>query len=74
LAGLRKLAPYSGPIVKISTFWKYKLAAAAILKIKNRDISATVLPIFTKFGTVVQNGSLNRQKFKMADSCHYENR
>jgi len=40
----------------------------------NRDISATVLPIFTKFGAVVQNGSLNREKSKMADSCHYENR
>jgi len=26
---------------------------------KNRDISATVLPIFTKFGMVIQNGSLN---------------
>ena len=27
---------------------------------KNRDISATVWPIFTKFGTLMQNGSLNR--------------
>jgi len=41
---------------------------------KIRDISATVLLIFTKFGTVVQNWSLNRYKSKMADSCHYENR
>ena len=40
-------------------FWK--AAAAAILKNhKNRDISATVWPIFTKFGTLMQNGSLNR--------------
>jgi len=27
---------------------------------KNRDISATVSPIFTKFGTLLQHGSLNR--------------
>jgi len=27
---------------------------------KNRDISATVLTIFTKFGMVVQDGSLIR--------------
>jgi len=26
---------------------------------KNRDISATVWPIITKFGTLMQNGSLN---------------
>jgi len=31
---------------------------------KNRDISATVCPIFTKFGTLVQNGSLNRSDRK----------
>jgi len=38
--------------------------AAAILKNhkKNRDITATVWPIFTKFATLVQNGSLNRFK------------
>jgi len=37
------------------------MAAAAILKItKKRDISATVSPIFTKFGKLMQNGSLNR--------------
>jgi len=28
--------------------------------VENRDISATVWPIFTKFGTLVKNGSLNR--------------
>jgi len=27
---------------------------------KNHDISVMVSPIFTKFGTLVQNGSLNR--------------
>jgi len=41
---------------------------------KSCDICATVLPIFTKFGMMVQNCSLKRQKSKMADSCHYENR
>jgi len=41
------------------------MVAAAMLKItKNRDISATVCPIFTKFGTLVQNGSLNRSDRK----------
>jgi len=29
-------------------------------KITNRDISATVWPIFTKFGTLTQIGFLNR--------------
>ena len=29
-------------------------------KSQNRDISATVRPIFTKFCTLMQNGSLNR--------------
>ena len=49
---------------------------------KNRDISATVWPIFTKFGMMVQNGFLNLsdrykiefQKSKTVDSCHSENR
>jgi len=37
------------------------MAAAAIWKItKKRDILAAVLPIFTKFGTLMQNKSLNR--------------
>ena len=36
------------------------MAAAAILKNHiNRNISATVRLIFTKFGTVAQNGSLD---------------
>ena len=58
------------------------MAAAAILKNhKIRDISATVWPIFMKFGTLMQNVSLNRQtikkfefhKSKMADGRHFEN-
>ena len=37
------------------------MAAAAILKNhKNRDISVTVWPIFTKFGKLMQDVSLNR--------------
>jgi len=37
------------------------MAAAAILKNhKNHDISVTVLPIFIKYGTLMQNVSLNR--------------
>jgi len=59
------------------------MAAAAILKNhKNHDISVTVLPIFIKFGTLMQNVSLNRSdneklefhKSKMADGRHFENR
>ena len=37
------------------------MAAAAILKNhKNRDITTTDWQIFAKFGTIMQNGSLNR--------------
>ena len=55
------IPPYSGKAVKISNFWKFKMAAAAIVENhKNRDISGTVWSIFTKFGTLMQNGSLNR--------------
>ena len=54
------IGPYSGLTFNISNFSKSKMAAAAILKItKNRNISATVWPIFTKFGMLLQNGSLN---------------
>ena len=52
------------------------MAAAAILKnYKNRDISVMVWPIFVKFGTLMQNVSLNREfhKPKMADDRHFEN-
>ena len=56
---------------------------AAILKNhKNRDISLMVWPIFTKFGTLVQNDLLTAPtvkkfefyKSKMADDRHFENR
>jgi len=41
--------------------FKTKMAAVAILKNhKNRDITATDRPLFAKFGTIMQNGSLNR--------------
>ena len=33
------MAPYSGSTVKISNFWKFKMAAAAILKITKIAIS-----------------------------------
>jgi len=37
------------------------MAAVAILKNhKNRDITAADWPLFAKFGTIMQNGSLNR--------------
>ena len=77
------MAPYSGATVKISNFWKSKMAAAAIFKItKKRDISAAVWPIFTKFGTLMQNGFLNApivknfefHKSQMADGRHFKNR
>jgi len=59
------------------------MAAAAILKNhKNRDITTTDWQIFKKFGTIMQNVSLNRQtvgkfefpKSKMADGRHFKNR
>ena len=44
--------------VSISNFWISKMA---ILKnYKNRDISATVCPMFTKLGTMTQNMSFHR--------------
>jgi len=52
--------PYRGRIAKISNFSKTKMAAAAILKNhKNRDITVSDWPIFAKFGTIMQNRSLN---------------
>ena len=49
---------------------------------KNRDISTAVWLIFTKFGTLMQNGSLNRPTVKisnftnpkMGDGGHFKNR
>jgi len=59
--GYANWPPIGDRPLKLSNFLKTKMAAVAILKnYKNRDISATVLPIFTKFGKLVQNGSLNR--------------
>ena len=55
------------------------MAAAAILKNhKNRDISATVWPIFMKFGKLCPLTAQTIQKFefhksKMADGRHFEN-
>jgi len=49
-----------GHIVKIFNFLKTKMAAAAILKNhKNHYFTASDRPIFAKFGTIMQNGSLN---------------
>jgi len=46
---------------KISNFLKTKMAAAAILKNhKNRGITAADWQILAKFGTIMQNWSLNR--------------
>jgi len=56
-----QIGPYGGQNVKISNFSKTNMAAAAILKNhKNRDITTTDWQIFGKFGTIMQNGSLNR--------------
>jgi len=49
---------------------------------KNRDISAAVWPIFTKFGMLMQNDLLTARllkkfefyKSKMADGRHFKNR
>jgi len=58
---LTQIGHLQGAIVKISNFSKNKMAAAAILKNhKNRDITTTDWQIFAKFGTIMQNASLNR--------------
>ena len=68
LARWRILVPYSGSTVKILNFWKFKMAAADMMEIKkNRDISATVWPIFTKFDTLVQNGLLTALTVKKSN-------
>jgi len=48
---LRSSTLFTVPNVKNFKFWKSKMAAAAILK--NRDISAAVRAISTKFGTLM---------------------
>jgi len=74
LSQWRTLAPYSGYTVTISNFWKSKMASTAILKNhKNRDISATVWPIFTKFDMLVQNGSLNKTANINTKNCSLSN-
>ena len=51
----RILTLWTLPTPKISTFWKFKVAVAAILKNrKNGHISATAWPTAAKFGTVTQ--------------------
>jgi len=78
LARWRTLVHGTGSTVKILNFWKSKTSAAAILK--NRDISAIVWPISTKFGMLMQNVTsptvkeFEFHKSKMADGRHFENR
>ena len=50
----------SVPTVKISKIQKFKMAAAAILKINNRHILTAVWPISTKFDIVTQFHPLER--------------
>jgi len=58
---MTQIGPYEGQTVKISNFSKTKMAAAAMLKNhKNRDITTTDWEFFAKFGTIMQNRSLNR--------------
>jgi len=52
------LAVFNLPARKISTFLKFKMAAAAILKIENGHITAKVWPIAAKFRTVTHFGHL----------------
>ena len=59
LAQWHILVPYKGSFVKITNFWNPTWRRPTFKNHKNRDISATVWPIFTKFGTLMQHGSLN---------------
>ena len=54
------IGPYRGLTVKISNFWKFKMAAAAILKITNSRYLHNGLTDLSKFGKVVQNVVHNR--------------
>jgi len=63
---LKKLArwciwdPRNSLAIKINAIWKSKMVVDLYIKIsKNRDISATVLPILVKFGKVMHLGSLD---------------
>jgi len=40
------------------------ISSHRLKNLKNRDISATVWPIFTKFGTMIQNGLLTALTIK----------
>ena len=79
------IGPLQGIVRKIMIFFENPTwRRRHVENHKNCDISSTVLPIFTKSGTLMQNGSLNLsytvrykiefQKSKMAASCHSENR
>jgi len=59
LAQWHILVPYKGSFVKITNFWNPTWRRPTFENHKNRDISATVWPIFTKFGTLMQHGFLN---------------
>ena len=60
LAQWHILAPYRGSFVKLRFFFENPTwRRRHVENHKNRDISATVWPIFTKSGTLMQNGSLN---------------
>ena len=75
------IVPYSESTVKI--ILKIQDGGSRHLENhKNRDISVAVWPIFTKFGTLMQNGFLTAlavknfefHKSKMADGRHFKNR
>ena len=79
LARWRKWASYSGSTVKILNFWKFKMAAAAILKITKIAISPQrlhrslrYLVRWCKIGllTAVTIKNFEFHKSKMADGRH----
>ena len=83
LARWRILVPYSGSTVKILNFWKFKMAAAAILKItkiaispQRFDRSLRNLVRWCKMGllTALTVKNFEFLKSKMAYSRHYKNR
>ena len=79
LAWWRILAPYRGSSVKISNFWKSKMAAAAILKTTKIAISPQRFDRLVCWCKMDLLTSPTVKKFqfhksKMADSCHSKNR
>jgi len=80
---LTHISPHSGKAVKISNFWKFNMATAAMLKItkfaiypQRFDRSSRNLVRWCKMGllTAPTVKKFEFHKSKMVDGCHFKNR